>query len=118
VVGGQRHAPAVLPLGRRPCTYCIGGWVGPIVGLEGLENLPHTGIRSPDRPALASRVTHGINSVKVKPLGTLRPIYIGQAHRYPPNTPFYHVYFFSTIIRTEFFLNMLHTLRFFFLFKM
>ena len=41
-------------------------------------------------------------------------LYIGRAHRYPPNTPFYiffqHIYVLN-------FLNMLHTLRFF-LFKM
>ena len=34
-VGGQRHAPAALPPGRRPGTYCIGGWMGPRISLEG-----------------------------------------------------------------------------------
>jgi len=34
-VGGQRHAPAVLPLGKRPSTHCIGGRVGSRAGLEG-----------------------------------------------------------------------------------
>jgi len=33
-VGGQRHAPAALPPGKRPGTHCIGGWVGPRAGLE------------------------------------------------------------------------------------
>jgi hypothetical protein len=33
-VGGQRHAPAALPPGK-PCTYGIGDWVGPILGLNG-----------------------------------------------------------------------------------
>jgi len=28
-VGGQRHAPAALPPGKRPGTRCIGGWVNP-----------------------------------------------------------------------------------------
>jgi hypothetical protein len=46
-VGGQRHAPAALPPGKRPGTHCIRGWMGP----TGAENLAHTGIRSPDRPA-------------------------------------------------------------------
>jgi len=32
-------------------THCIGGWVGPRAGLDGVENLAPTGIRSPDRPA-------------------------------------------------------------------
>jgi hypothetical protein len=34
-VGGQRHAPADLPPGKRPGTHCIGGWVGPRAGLDG-----------------------------------------------------------------------------------
>jgi hypothetical protein len=46
-VGGQRHAPAALPPGKRTGTRCIGGWVG----TRGTENLAPTGIRSPDRPA-------------------------------------------------------------------
>ena len=27
-VGGQCHAPAALPPRKRPCTHCIGGWMG------------------------------------------------------------------------------------------
>ena len=49
-VGGQSQAPAALPPGksryplyRRLC--------GPRGGLEGVENLVPTGIRSPDRPS-------------------------------------------------------------------
>jgi hypothetical protein len=38
-VGGHRHAPAALPLGKTAGTNCIGDWVGP------------TGIRSSDRAA-------------------------------------------------------------------
>jgi hypothetical protein len=34
-VGGQRHAPAALPPGKRPGTHCIGGSVGPRSGLDG-----------------------------------------------------------------------------------
>ena len=33
LVGGQRHAPAALPLGKRPGTHCIGGLVGPRAGM-------------------------------------------------------------------------------------
>ena len=33
-VGGQSHAPAALPPGKRPGTHCIGGWVGPRAGLD------------------------------------------------------------------------------------
>jgi len=32
--GGQRHALAALPSGKRPGTHCIGGRVGPTPGLE------------------------------------------------------------------------------------
>jgi len=32
-VGGQRHAPATLPL-EMSGTQCIGGWVGPKAGLD------------------------------------------------------------------------------------
>jgi hypothetical protein len=28
-VGGQRHAPAASPPGKRPGTHCTGAWVGP-----------------------------------------------------------------------------------------
>jgi len=33
-VGGQRHILAALPLGKRPGTHCIGGWVGPRANLD------------------------------------------------------------------------------------
>jgi hypothetical protein len=33
-VGGQSHAPAALPPEKDPGTHCIGGWVGPRVGLD------------------------------------------------------------------------------------
>ena len=36
-VGGQLHAPAALPPGKRPGTHCIVGWVGPRAGLDGCE---------------------------------------------------------------------------------
>ena len=38
---------------QRPGTHCIGGWVGPRVGLDvcGKFRPPPAGIRSPDRPA-------------------------------------------------------------------
>jgi hypothetical protein len=41
-VGGQLHAPAALPPGKRPGTHCIGGWVGPMAGLDGCQkSRPH-----------------------------------------------------------------------------
>jgi len=43
-VGGQRHAPADLPTGKRPSTHGIGGCVGPRAGLDRFgENIPHAG---------------------------------------------------------------------------
>jgi hypothetical protein len=50
-MGGQRHAPAALPSGKRPGTHCIGGWVGPRPGLDGCGKSHPNGIRSSDRPA-------------------------------------------------------------------
>jgi hypothetical protein len=34
-VGRQRHAWPLYPRGKCPGIHCIGGWVGPRVGLEG-----------------------------------------------------------------------------------
>ena len=44
MVGGQHHAPAALPLGKRPGTHGIGAWVG----LDELGKFVPIGIRSPD----------------------------------------------------------------------
>jgi hypothetical protein len=41
-VGGQRHAPASLPKGKRPGALFIGGWVGLRADLDGREKpRPH-----------------------------------------------------------------------------
>jgi hypothetical protein len=49
-VGGQRHAPSALPLGKRLGTDCREGWICPRAGLDVCGKSHHTGIRSPDRP--------------------------------------------------------------------
>jgi len=51
-VGGQRHAPAALPPGKRPGTHCIGGLVGRRVGLDvGGKSRPHRdSIPGPSNP--------------------------------------------------------------------
>jgi hypothetical protein len=33
-VGGERHAQAALPLGKRVGTHCTGGWLVPRAGLD------------------------------------------------------------------------------------
>lgn len=38
-VGNECHAMAALRLGKKFCTYCIGGWVDIIAVLMGVENL-------------------------------------------------------------------------------
>jgi len=50
-VGGQHHALATLPRGRRPGTHCIGAaWaLGPV--WTGAENLTPTRIQSLECPA-------------------------------------------------------------------
>ena len=49
-LGGQRHAPAALPLGKTRYPL-IGGWVGPRGGLGEGGKPDRIGIRSPDRLA-------------------------------------------------------------------
>jgi hypothetical protein len=58
-VGGQLHAPAALPPGKRPGTHCIGDWVDPRAGLDGCEKcLPHReSIPGPSVQPVASRYT-------------------------------------------------------------
>jgi hypothetical protein len=41
-VGGQRHAAAALPSGKRAVTHCTAGWVGPKAGPDECEkSRPH-----------------------------------------------------------------------------
>jgi hypothetical protein len=41
-LGGQGHAPAALPPGKRPGTHLTGGWVSPRACLDSTKNLaPH-----------------------------------------------------------------------------
>ena len=58
-LGGQRHAPAALPQGKRPGTR-IGGWVGARVwtGAENLAPASPYGVATPtelSRPQTAER---------------------------------------------------------------
>jgi hypothetical protein len=56
-LGRQRHAPATLPPGQtRYSLYWSLGALEPV--WTGEENLAPTGIRSPNRTALASRYTN------------------------------------------------------------
>jgi hypothetical protein len=45
--GGQRHAPAALPPGKKSGTHCTAGWVDPRAILDGCGKSFPTGIRSP-----------------------------------------------------------------------
>ena len=54
MVGGQRNAPAAFHR-ERTCTHCIGGWVGPMAGLDGKFHV--AGIRSRIIQHVASRYT-------------------------------------------------------------
>ena len=38
-LGGQSHAPAALPAGKRPGAVCIGAWVGPRAKLDGYRKI-------------------------------------------------------------------------------
>ena len=54
-VGGQRHAPTVLPSRKRPGTHCTGGWVGIRAGLDGCGN-SHSHRNSIPGPSKPQRV--------------------------------------------------------------
>jgi hypothetical protein len=56
-VGGQLHAPAVLPPGKRPGAHCIGGWVGLRPGWTAAENLAPSGFDPRTVQPVASRYT-------------------------------------------------------------
>ena len=57
-VGGQRHPPAALPLGKRPGTHCIGGWVGPKANLDRCKkSRPPPGFDPQTIQLIASRYT-------------------------------------------------------------
>jgi hypothetical protein len=57
-VGGQRHAPAALPPGKKPCTHCTEGWVGHRAGLDGYEKFrPPPGFNPRTVQPVASRYT-------------------------------------------------------------
>ena len=54
-VRGQRHAPAVLPPGKRHATHSTGGWVGPRAGMDRCgKSRPHQD--SIPRPSSPQRV--------------------------------------------------------------
>ena len=57
-VGGQRHAPAALPLGNRPSTHCTGGHTDLRADLGGCGSLSATGIRSRNFQPVANRYNH------------------------------------------------------------
>jgi hypothetical protein len=56
-VGGQLHAPATLPPGKRAGTHFIGGWVAPGPVWTGAENLAPPGFDPRTVQPVASRYT-------------------------------------------------------------
>ena len=66
-LGGQRHAPASLPPGKKTGNHCIGGWVGPMAGLDGCEKS-----RPPPPP--------GFDPRSVQPLTSRYTDYVNLAH--------------------------------------
>jgi len=55
MVGGERHVQAALPPGKRPGNHCIGGWVDPRDGVDGLgkSRTYRASISGPDNAILA-----------------------------------------------------------------
>jgi hypothetical protein len=50
-VSGQHHVLAAVSLGKNSGTYCLGGWVGPIVDVDDLEK---------PWPASEARIIHSV----------------------------------------------------------
>jgi hypothetical protein len=50
-MGGQRHAPAALPPGKRTRVDCLGGWVGLKSGLDECRKSRPYRDSTPDLPA-------------------------------------------------------------------
>jgi len=68
-VGGQRHAPAALPVGKRRVSHCTGGWMG----LR--DTLEHLGTSIHQRVAILTEVfrqpvctVHGetLNTIEIR----------------------------------------------------
>jgi hypothetical protein len=77
-VGGQPHAPAVLPLGKRHGAYCAGGWVGPRDGLGWCEKSRRTRIFD---PRIVHPVANRYTDYAVPANGNCasrRPVFIGK----------------------------------------
>jgi hypothetical protein len=51
LVGGQRHAAAVLTMVKRTGVNFAGGWVVPTLLWTGVDHLASIFFRTPDRPA-------------------------------------------------------------------
>jgi hypothetical protein len=90
-VGGQRHAPAALPLGKTgyPLYKRLGGPQCRSGRVR--KTLPPTGIRSPARPTLASRYTsntHWLTYLLTKPCHTSGKVFLAAyfIHWWPTET--------------------------------
>ena len=70
-VGGQCHAPAALPPGKRPGTQCTGGRVGPRAGLNGCGKISLL-------PGSDTRTAQPVATILSRPTGTLSRGYSGR----------------------------------------
>jgi hypothetical protein len=52
-MGGQHHAPAALPPGKRSGTHCLGGWVAPRAGVDACGKSSHRRLSIPGPSNLA-----------------------------------------------------------------
>jgi hypothetical protein len=75
-LGGQGHAPATLPQGKRPGTHCIGGCVGSRAGLDRCgKSCPPPGLDPRTLKPVASHYANWANPVHID--WHSRPIFIG-----------------------------------------
>ena len=66
-MGGQRHAPAALPPGKRPDIHFVGSWVGSSSGLDGCGK---------------SRPPPGFDPRTIQPVASRYPDWAIPAHRH------------------------------------
>jgi hypothetical protein len=64
-VGDQHHAPAALPLGKKPGTHSTGGWVVIRAGLVGCRKSRSHRDSIPDRPARSQQLSRPLAEEKI-----------------------------------------------------
>jgi len=101
-VGCQYHVPALSPLGKIRYPW-YSGWVSLKVGLDGMEYLVHTGIRSPVQPTAS-----GIGWLSVCAYVSCARAYI-HTYTYVTYIHYIHIHCIRTYMHTYTHIHYIHT---------